>query len=234
MKQDKKFKSNIKYYTTSEAFKFIGLGLILFSVVLYFLGLGWGFWSWLILSLGTPIGFILFLISTGRSSDDEINTYIKLNTKEIDADNISFEKGFKKRILDRQEPIYFEGFDFDGDVMVTKAKNGRIVSSIYTKAIVFPLDTGIHISYKTVSTITDDVKEDSFGINYSDIKSFKMDDQKKQIEFNKKTFTPHDIRLVIEYSDSKIISLPMQDNMDTENFIKKINEMMTKAKTVTE
>lgn len=230
MKQDKKFKSNIKYYTTSEAFKFIGLGLILLSVVLYFVGSGWSFWSWLILSIGTPIGFILFLISTGRSSDEEINTYIKLHTKEISADDISFEKGFKKRVLDRCEPIYFEGYDFDGDVMVAKAKNGRIVSSIYTRAIIFPLDTGIHISYKTISIISDDVKEDSVDIDYSDIQSFKMDDQRKQIIFGKKTFTPRDIRLVINYSDDKTITLPMQDNMDTENFIKKINDMMKKAK----
>lgn len=230
MKQDKKYKSNIKYFTTSEAFKFAGLGLILLSVALYFLGSGWSFWSWLILSIGTPIGFILFLISTGRSSDEEINTYIDLHTKEISIDDISFEKGFKKRILDRQEAIYFEGYDYNGDVMVAKAKNGRIVSSVYTKAIIFPLDTGINISYKTISIISDDVKEGSIDIDYSDIQSFKMEDERKQIVFGKKTFTPHDIRLVINYSDSKTISLPMQDNMDTENFIKKINDMMKKVK----
>lgn len=230
MKQDKKFKSNIKYFTTSEAFKFIGLGLILLSVVLYFLGSGWSFWSWLILSIGTPIGFILFLISTGRSSDEEINTYIKLHTKEISIDDIAFEKGFKKRILDKQEAIYFEGYDFDGNVMVTKAKNGRIVSSIYTKAIIFPLDTGINISYKTISIVSDDIQEGCIDINYADIKTFRMNDQRKQISFGKKTFSPRDIRLIIEYSDSQSISLPMQDNMDTENLIKKINEMMKKSK----
>ena len=186
--------------------------------------------SWLILSIGTPIGFILFLISTGRSSDEEINTYIKLHTKEISIDDIAFEKGFKKRILDKQEAIYFEGYDFDGNVMVTKAKNGRIVSSIYTKAIIFPLDTGINISFKTISIVSDDIQEGCIDINYADIKTFRMNDQRKQISFGKKTFSPRDIRLIIEYSDSQSISLPMQDNMDTENLIKKINEMMKKSK----
>ena len=229
MKQDKKFKSNIKYFTKSEILKYIGVGLVILSVAIYFIDFFCGWFAYLILILGLPAGIVLFLISTGRASDDEINTYIKLHTKGI-GEEVEDEKNFRKRLLDRQPPIVFEGHDFEDGVMITKAKNGSLVSSVFTKAIIFPLDTGIHVSYRTISLISDEIKEDSFEIGYSDISSFKMNDEKKQIVFGKKKFTPHDIRLVINYSGVKTISLPMQDNMDTENFIKKINEMMAKAK----
>ena len=228
MNTKKDFKPNANYFLRNEAMKFVGIGLMLLSAFLFYFG--WGWISYIIMSLGLPVGFLLFLFSTfGRSSESDIDLYIKNATQAIEI-NTEEDKAFEKRMSKRLSPETAEGYEYSDGVMLKKAKNGTIRSSVYTKSILYPLDNALFISYRTVSLISDEITEEKIEIPYSDITSLRFEEVHEQLKFRKASFRTRVSRLIIDYSDGKTLRLPIQSSVQTDTFVERINEFIAENK----
>lgn len=229
MKKDNNFKANIKYFTKGEKMKYIGLGLVVASASIYFLALGWGIWAYIILTLGLPTGIVMFLLSTGRASDSEIREYITIQKRGV-GDEVFDEKNFRKRQHAKIEPMVFEGFVYNKDVMIQKAKNGNLMTSEYEVAVIYPLNDGIHISHKWFSIISEDSRFKSFEIKYSDITCFEPIVETKEISFLKNTFNPTSHLLKVSTVSGEEFMFPSEDTLNIDIFIKNIKETIEKHK----
>ena len=208
--------------------KFVGIGLMVLSAFLFYFG--WGWIAYILMSVGLPCGFLLFLFSTfGRSSESDIDEYIKRHTENLEIDFES-DKHLEKRLSTRLSSEIAEGYEYSEGVMLKKAKNGTIRSSLYTKAIIYPLDTAMLISYRTVSMISDEKKEEKLEIAYADVTSFRFEEDVRQQSFRKTSFRVKPQTLIIEYSAGKTLRLPMHSSIETDHFVDRMNELITESK----
>ena len=82
MKENKEFKSNANYFQKGETLRWISIGLLVLTALLYFFGMG--YISYIIMSVGIPLAALLFVLSTfGRSSEADIDAYVKTHTENV-------------------------------------------------------------------------------------------------------------------------------------------------------
>jgi len=172
MKANKDFKSHINYFKRSDSLKYIGIVLAVLGVFLYMFG--WSYISYIIATIALPIGGALFIIgSSGRASDGDINEYITKRTEGIEID-LENNPSIKKRLL-KQIPVEtVEGYEYRDGLMVTKAKDGSIRSSEYTKSVLYSLSDALHIVSRRISIVSDETTptEMAFSATASAIVSF--------------------------------------------------------------
>ena len=228
MTNKKDLKSNSNYFLKDESMKFVGIGLMILAAVLFYFGRGWI--GYILMCVSLPAGFLLFLLSTfGRSSESDIDEYIKKATENLEI-NVEEDKNFEKRLSKHLPVETAEGYEYSDGVMLKKAKNGSIRSSVYTKSILYPLDTALFISYRTISLVSEDKTEEKLEIPYSDINSLRFEEEHKQLKFRKNSFRTRIDTLVIEYSDNKTLCLPIQSSVQTDTFVERINELIAANK----
>ena len=225
MKASKDFKSHVNYFKRSDSLKYIGIVLAVIGVFLYMFG--WGYISYIIATVALPIGGVLFIVgSSGRASDSDINEYIAKRTEGIELD-LEENPNIKKRLL-RQIPIEtIEGYEYADGLMVTKAKDGSIRTSEYTKSVLYSLSDALHIASRRISLISDDTHNEDVEILYSDIKDIKLEKSDTKLAFGKSSFKATDVRLIIEYNVDASLSLPAHDNASLDNFIDMIKRTMS-------
>jgi len=228
MKTKNDVKKNANYFTKTDTLKFIGIGLMILSGLLFLFG--WGYVTYIIMSISLPAGFLCFILgSLSTVSEADIKAYIERQSKGTEK---PFEDNPKlsKRLLKLPAPLSCEGFIFDGEIMLKKSKNGSMQSSNYAKAILYPLDTALFISYRKFSVISDELEQKCLEIPYSEITSIRLSESLKELSFNKKLFRVKDFTVIIERKNEEPISLPSQSDVQTENFISEINGLIEKAK----
>lgn len=228
MKKDKNHKSQINYFKRSDTLKYVGIVLAVIGVALYMFG--WSYISYIIATIALPIGGVLFIFgSSGRASDGDIDEYISKRTEGIEID-LENNLNIKKRIL-KQVPIEtVEGYEYENGLMVTKAKDGSIRTSEYTKSLLYPLSDAIHIVSRKISVIADEVHDDSIEILYSSISDIRIEKEETKLTFEKNSFKASYVRFVVEYDGGKVLSLPARDNASLDNFIEKITRIMSSSK----
>ena len=228
MKENKEFKNNENYFKKGEALKFIGIGLIVLSAVLYFFG--WGYISYILMCIGLPLGAVLFILSTlGRSSEADIDAYVKKHTQNVEHKTDDYKK-FQKRFLKAIPTQTIEDYDFSEGLMYKKGKTGEIRSSRYCKAVIYPLDTGLCICFRKLSLVSDEVENNEIEIPYTEISVFEIKSEEKKLVCGKNIMKVKKASLMIGHSDGTVLSLPIQDNIKTEEFVKNINEQISSAK----
>ncbi len=228
MKENKEFKSNANYFSKGEVLRFIGIGLIVLAVIMYFFG--WGYISYIIMSIGLPLGAVLLVVSTfGRSTESDIDNYIKKHTEGVEH-KIEDQRKFDKRLSKKLQIQTFEGYDYSEGLMYKKGKNGVVRSSKYCKAVIYPLDTGLCICYRKLSLVSDEVENNDIEIPYASITLFEMKSEEKKLTVGKNYIRVKETLLVLESSDGTSLSLPIKDSIMTEEYVKKINMLIVKAK----
>ena len=228
MKANKDFKSHINYFKRSDSLKYIGIVLAVLGVFLYMFG--WSYISYIIATIALPIGGVLFIIgSSGRASDGDINEYIAKRTEGIEID-LENNPSIKKRLL-KQIPVEtVEGYEYRDGLMVTKAKDGSIRSSEYTKSVLYSLSDALHIVSRRISIVSDETCDEDVEILYSNISDIRLENTDAKLTFGKKSFKTSDVRLVIKYDGEKSISLPAHDNATLDNFIEILKRTMSSNK----
>lgn len=224
MKKNQNYKSQVNYFKKSDTIKYVGIVLAALGVFLYVFG--WGYISYIIATVTLPVGGVLFIIgSSGRASDSDIEEYITKRTErtELDLEN---NPGIKKRLL-KQFPVeVIEGYEYREGLLVTKAKNGSVRTSEYTKSVLYPLSDAIYIVSRKISLISDESHDNAFEIPYTSIKDIKLEEETRPV-LGKKSFKVSNVRFVIEYDNEKTISLPARDNASLDSFIEKLKRIMS-------
>ncbi|MBR6680965.1 MAG: hypothetical protein IKL59_06855 [Clostridia bacterium] len=224
MKDNKKTKTNANYFTKTETLKIAGIIILIASGVEFFLGRT--YIGYIISCIGLVVGLVLFIVgSSGRVSEAEISEYIAKNTDgacEIDVE----EKALKKRLRSLPYPLVASGFVFNADVMVKKTKKGSLNSSVYSKTVLYPLDTAILVRHRTLLIAEHDHQDTEQEIPYADIKKIETVESTEDITFGKKLFRAKNINLVIETASGEPIIITAQDNVETDTFIKEIDRIV--------
>ena len=221
-------KQNINYFKKSESTKLIGIGLVILGFVLFYFG--WGWISYILMSLSIPVGVVLFIIgSSGRSDESVIETCIQNGTEGLELE-LEKDTKYKKRILKHISPETVEGYEYNEGVMLKKSKSGSLQSSEYTKAIIYILSDAIYVNARTVSVVSEQVKNTTVEIPYGMITKFAVEQEEKSLTFMKKTFEVQPFRLVIEYGDGLSLSLPINNSINSDCFVEKINKLIEEYK----
>ena len=224
MKENKKTKTNANYFTKTDNLKIAGIIILIASGVEFLFGMS--YIGYIISSVGLVAGVVLFIVgSSGRVSEAEISEYIAKSTDgacAIDAE----EKALAKRVRKTPTSLIVEGFVFSSDVMIRKTKKGSLNSSIYSKAVIYPLDTALLIRRRTLLIADEKWEDDSLEIPYADIACLEFAEEIEDITFGKKLFRAKKDYLVIKTKDGNLISVPAQDNVETDEFIKEISAII--------
>ena len=224
MKENKKTKTNANYFTKTDPLKMAGIITMIVSGVEFFFG--WSYIGYIISCAGLAVGLVLYIVgSSGRVSEAEISEYIAKHTKgacELNAED----KTLAKRLRKVPAPLDADGFVFNYDVMVKKTKKGSLQSSVYSKAILYALDTALLINRRTLLIADERWEDDSLEIPYSDIAKIELAEDTVDITFGKKVFHARNINLVIKTVSSEPVLIPAQDNVETDEFIKEISAII--------
>ena len=224
-------KHNVNYFKKNESLMLFGGGILAVSVFcLWIASAIHAFFFYIIAPPCIVAGFVLFLIgSSGRASESDIDAHIRKQTEipEIDfADDIHY----SKRVIKSNTPTFIEGYVFEDGVMIKKAKNASLRSSLYSKALVYIMTDRLYIDKKTASLISEDVDKTTDEILYSDIKNVELEEVKKDIAFGKKIFKTKSMLFKVTYGEDKVFTCPIFDNMDSVHFVEKINKTIAEWK----
>ena len=229
MKENKELKSNANYFQKGETLRWISIGLLVLTAVLYFFGMG--YISYIIMSIGLPLGAILFVISTfGRSSQADIDTYVKRHTENVGY-RTDDPQELEKRILKNISVQTAEGYDFGEGLMYKRDKNQQLRSSRYHKAVIYPFVTGLFICSRRLSLVSDEVEDAETEIPYADIVDIGTRQEEKSLTFGKNTFRAKETLLVIERTDGTSLLFPIQDSVATDEFVEKLRRHVAESKT---
>lgn len=228
MKENNVYKKNVAYFSRGEAMKFIGIGLLALAVILFFYG--WGYLSYVLMSVSFVAGLVLLLInSLGRSSEEDIDVFIENKMRGLEAKEL-YEKSFIKRQSKRLAVYRSEGYELTEGLMYKKGKNSSLRSTKYTEAVIYPLDTAILVCYRSISLLSDEMKEEQIEIPYSKIFSFRVESELCKMEFGKKLFDTRKHTLIIESEEAAPIYLPIKESTLTDALVEGINKKISKAK----
>lgn len=227
MKQ-KTYKQNERYFTEGEGIKILGAVLIILAVGIFFWGRG--YIAYLLMCAAAPAGIVLFFVGASRrSTDADLDQHIDLATEGIEV-ALEENRVYAKRIDKALAPMTVGGYLYEGDVLLAKAKNGMIRSSIYQRSILYPLKDALYISARHISLVADEKDSFTREIPFECVADISILSEDMQAAYQKKTFSIKDTKLCITLTDKTVLSLPIKDDLMVEEFIEHIQRNIKKQK----
>ena len=220
-----KLKNNVNYFKKNDSLKFIGAAMAILGFLLYYVG--WGWISYIIICTFIPAGAVLFIVgSSGRASEDDIDEFIKIKTRELDP-NLDLDKDYSKRIMKHSEAINAEGYEYRQGLMFKKPKSGTVRSSEYTASVIYTLTDAFHLTSRSFSLVSDEEPvTSSREISFDSIKTVEFRDETKRLTFGGNSFSVKDTRLFFVMNDDSEISIPVHDDLNSENLAENFNHIL--------
>ena len=223
-------RNNINYFKKRDAMKGIGGGLLIVSLFSLWIGFG-GIFTLIFMMLAVPTGFLMFLIgSIISSNENDIDECIvkKCDGLELDLEG---DKNFSKRVMKNIAPNVTQGYEYNGeDLMFRKDKKGTWRSSKYTKSIIYVLSDGLCINSRTFSLVSKEVENRLFEVSYDTINSVEMKKEENTIQAGRKSFKINKYRFVLKYGEGITFSVPMNNDIKSEEFVDMLNRFILKEK----
>ncbi|MBQ9744785.1 MAG: hypothetical protein IJW19_06655 [Clostridia bacterium] len=180
------------------------------------------------------IGVVIFIIGTTiRVNEKEMRALLakKLEGFDLSLDTLAVNE---RRVLRDAKTEVTESFEYDDTTMLRKTKND-IFSSKYTKTAIFPLTDAFIVRTRTVSLVSDEVKNRRIEMPYDSITELRVVREDKKLTFNKKEFNITTDHLVIRYSNGYKFSTPLHVDVKSkeiaDRLLKIMNEQLEKSKT---
>ena len=216
-------KHNKNYFKFNDSLKIIGGALLVVGLLL--LWLGWSYISWILMLIFTPAGLGLFLYaSIVRSNDADIMEDIEKALEDMDV-RIENSPHYNKRVK-YQDPYIISGFEYDGDLLFQKAKDGSVFSTKYTRSAIHILSDRLYIFSKTVSPVSNDSENNIYDIPFDEIIKCEIDACSKKVTYKKSYFLAKQTTLDFHLND-RVVKLPIHNDINSEEFIKKLNKAIT-------
>ena len=226
-------KQNTNYFKISDKFSrasvlVFGGGVV--SMLLAFFGLG-RFIFFTLAGLLLPVGFVMYLIgTTQRATDEDIRVQIEQATQDMEVDLSKITK-YQRRIVPGKEPRELSGFDYDDGLMFTKtSRNSNVISSSYTKALLYQLKDEFYIVRRKVSLVSEDVLNEVIEIPFVDISTINYITERKTVTFEKNTYEVELTKIEIKYGENEIISFPIGKDVEAEAYTEKLLKTVLSAK----
>ena len=222
------YKQNINYFKISDILLYIGLGCLAVGGFIFIFGSGY---LWLMSTVVFPAGAVFFIVGASiRSNDKDIDQFIKKNMEGVEVDLTENSK-YARRVVKDNAPIIVSGYEYLDGLMVTKAKNGLIRTSKFTKSCIYLLRDCIYISTRTISLINDEAKSRNIEIPLSAITSAEVKKEEKTLKFGKKEFLAKSATLTVKYSNGYSFSTPMENDIRANDIADKLNRAVSDYKT---
>ena len=229
MKESKTFKKHQNYFKRGDTMKITAVAIMVVSLALFLFG--WSYLSYIQFFVAMPAGIALLVVHfMTTAGEEDIVRYAEKATEEISLAKLE-ESDRKKKPATTWAPIATDGYEYPENVLVRRGKKGILRSSQYTKALLYPLDSGVGVMGTTVSVVSEQIENFSTEIPYANIRSISLAQEIHRIPVGKKSMSVTAHRLVIEYGENETLSVPMHDSVDTDAWIAKVQGLAEKSKT---
>ena len=225
-KLSKQEQASINYFVKTDTLKIVGAGLLIAGLLCAWLGFRLGIVGWILALLGTPTGFVLFLIgSSGKTNDADIDSVIRQKMSGLVIE-IEHEKHYQLKLLKHLKEVTIEGYRFYDGVMIKKLKDSSLRTPDFTRSIVKILKDSLYIVSRDISLIKDDaVVNSTYEIPYEDIKLVEIEREQKRVVFNNNTYMTKPCYLHIVFGESEI-RLPIVDAITSDDLVDNIKRQM--------
>ena len=222
----KQLKRNLNYFTKSDTPMYVGIGMLIVGVVLYFVT--YNYVVYVIASVLAVVGLVLALIGASyRVTDADIDACIARLTEGMEVDLVENPK-FAKRMRKEVPMIRVQNYIFD-DVLAHKyGKSGTIRTERLESALLYPLDTALYVVHRRFSLLADACNTEVYEIPYAEIESMEITEQQTKLTFGKNTRTITYSTLCIQGTEP--LALPMQSNADTDEFVSRMRRVLAESK----
>ena len=226
-------KQNTNYFKMSDKFSrasvlVLGGGVV--AMLFAFFGLA-RFVGFMLAGVLLPVGFVMYLIgTTQRATDEDIKVQIEQATADMEVD-LSKNVKYQRRLVPGKEPRTLSGFDYDDGLMFTKtSRNSNVISSSYTKALLYQLKDEFYIVRRKVSLVSEDVLNEVIEIPFVDISTINYVTERKTVTFEKNTYEVELTKIEIKYGENEIISFPIGKDVEAEEYTQRLNKTVLSAK----
>lgn len=221
----KQLKRNLNYFTKSDTPLYVGIGLLVVGIALFFFG--HGYISYVIASILAPVGLVLALVAASRRvTDADIDACVAKLTEGMEVDLVENPK-FAKRMLKQIPMIKLQNYIFDDALAHKYAKNGAVRTEKLETALIYALDTELYVVQRRYSLLADECDTQIYEIPYTDIESIEITEQQTKMTFGKNTRTVAYSLLTIKGNTP--LELPMQSNADTDEFVSRIKRVLAES-----
>ena len=223
-----KLKHNENYFKKSDNLKAIGLGMAIVGFLMLWIRLHW--LTYMLSPVALIAGLVMFFIgSAGRSSEADVDEYIKRETMGIEVDFMG-DRYYEKRLLKHISPIIAEGYEYSDGLMFKKAKNGSVRSSVYTKAVIYVLSDRLYVSERHVDIVGGNTAKNIVEMKYDDIANICITREEKRVSFGKSSYNVKLCGMAVTDNDGGVWMAPINDDIDSEKTVEKIKEAMLEYK----
>ncbi len=232
MKTTKNYTKNANYFKKSGTAGTVGVALLALSGVLAILGFGFFFWNvftYITMSFSLVAGLVLMLFGTlTRAGEKDLDAELEYLLRDMNADP---ERDLKagSRLLSNLPVEILEGYEYKQGVMLRKDKNGKLRSSQYTRAVLYPQEQRLTVRYRTVSFVSAQYAEKTLDIPYAELTSVKLCEEERRLTFGKQGFSLHAVMLELKWGSNRL-SLPAERNLQTEEFVEKMQRKIGEQK----
>ena len=226
-------KQNTNYFKISDKFQraavlVLGGGVV--SMLLAFFGL-LRFVGFMLAGILLPVGFVMYLITTTqRATDEDIKVQIDQATTGMEVD-LSKITRYQRRLIPGKEPRELSGFDYDDGLMFTKtSRTADVVSSSYTKALLYQLKDEFYVVKRKISLVSEDVVNEVIEIPFENISSINYITENKSVSFGKNSYEVDYASIEIRYGEGLVLSLPIGKDVEAEAYTERLNKTVLSAK----
>ena len=218
----KQIKRNLNYFTKSDTPLYVGIGMLVVGVVLFFFGIS--YLSYILASVLAVAGLVLMLIgASGRVSDADIDTCIASLTEDMAVDLVENPK-FAKRMLGQIPVLHLQSYLYKEGLRYRIAKSGSIRSELYQSCLVYALDTELYVVLRRIPLLGEQIDAQIFEIPYSEIQGVESVQSEYSLTIGKKLYTVTPTALCIRAAQP--LEIPMQNTADVDEFISRISRIL--------
>lgn len=220
----KQIKRNRNYFTKTDTLLFVGIGLLIVGVVLFFFG--YGYLSYIIASVLAPVGLVMMLIGASqRVTDTDMDNCIATLTEGMAVDFVENPK-FEKRLQKHIPVLRVQNYLYDDKLLHKYAKSGSVRSEKFDAAILYALDSELYVVRRRIALLDEREPEtEIIRIPYQGMETPEVVQESVTLTFGKKIRTINYSLLCIKASDIEL-RLPMQGNTDVDEFISRMRRLL--------
>ena len=222
----KQLKRNRNYFTKSDTPMYVGIGMLVVGVVLYFVT--YSYVVYIIASVLAAAGLILALIGASvHVSDADLDHCVVKLTEGMEVDLVENPK-FAKRMR-REVPVAkVQSYVFDDALAHKYGKSGTIRTEKLESTLLYPLDTALYVVHRRISLLSDECDTQIYELPYTEIEGIEIAEQQTTLTFGKNTRTVSYCTLCIHGATP--LALPMQSNADTDDFVSRMRRVLAESK----
>ncbi len=222
-------KDGVRYFRQTDTLRLVGGGLAIFGVAWYWIGMTYA--SYIIPTIVTPIGLVLFIISSGRHiSHKDMEQEINVCFEGYDA-SVTARKDYDRVVLKHPAPVETQAFYMGEPAKYFRqGENSRPVSDVCVKSHYFFTKEALMVCVRQVSLSKGEGEESRVTdreevLYFEDMCHAELLDTALEVTMTntKKKVRVKQHELVITGKDGELLRLPVHQDMDMETLCDHIN-----------